>query len=126
MKHLFKFLLFTFISFSAFAQADSLKNFNIIKENEKAAFHRENAERTFFDAKRICQNLGYDIDRQNAKVCFTQALVLKKKKDLMSHVIIKLIDNLKKYNIDDCQEWDQIYNKLSWCQYHYEQMEYYL
>lgn len=94
--------------------------------SEKVAFHQANAERTFNDAKNRCWYLPDKTKRDAAKYCINAIACLLVPGSPAAKLIASLISTLKDVGIDMLDEWNYINNKLYWCKYHYEMVEFYL
>lgn len=92
---------------------------------DKLIFHRENAIRTYNEANERCRFLPKVDDRKKAEYCFNSAIAMIAPATPMSKVVIGLISLLGQYGIDCLKEWHYIDNKLFWCHYHYDMMEFY-
>lgn len=93
---------------------------------EKLNFHIANAERTFNDAKNKCWYLPEKTKRDAAKYCINSVACLLVPGSPYSKIIASLISMLKDVGVDMMDEWNYINNKLYWCHYHYEMVEFYL
>lgn len=104
---------------------DALTSDQISFYRDKIEFHRQNAERTYNDAKEACWWLPNFDDRKKARYCFASAMAVVGSSSPMSKVIAYILYTLGEYGFACLDEWDYINNKLHWSQYHYEMKEFY-
>jgi len=79
---------------------------------QKAAFHKENAERCFKDVKEKCWYLPNMTHRKSAQYCLTNAGALCYPGNSKSKLIAVIINTMVQYGVDCCDEWHYIGNKL--------------
>lgn len=92
---------------------------------KKREFHKENAERTFKNAKNACWYLPRISDREKARTCYQAAAGTVFTSTPQSKIIIVLTTLLIEYGLDAMREWDYIEDQLHWCQHHSEMYEFF-
>ena len=92
---------------------------------KKIDFHRENAIRTYENARKKCMWLPKKTDRDLAKNCFTAAAASIAASTPQSKVVAMIITMLTSYGLDVIDEWNYINDQLYWSEYHWEMFEFY-
>lgn len=92
---------------------------------KKRQFHKENAERTYQNAKNACWYLPRVSDREKARTCFTTAVGYIAASTPKAKLVILITSLLVEYGLDAMREWEYIEDQLHWCQHHSEMYEFY-
>ncbi len=108
-----------------------IKAYNLMTYEEadtfgkKTIFHKENADRCFREAEKMCMWLPKYDDRELAKkllASFTAGIL---SGNLASKAVAAVVALFVQYSFDIMNEWNAIRTKLYWAEYHYEMYEFY-
>jgi hypothetical protein len=88
-------------------------------------FHKDNAIRTCAAAKERCWWLPKLDERKSARYCWTSAMAMAVPGTPEFKLGAVILNVLLEYGLDCSEEWNYIDNKLYWCKYHTEMVEFY-